>query len=373
MTSPVTNAAALADDLDHAEATNPDMFNTMPTVHAGAPKQLQKSGKLLGSETEGVNQILPHRNKWAWDLYIKGAANNWMPTEIPMVRDVANWKAKDVLTNDERLVIKRCLGFFAGSESLVSNNLMVLAKWIVDPECRQYMARQMYEECLHNHTIVYICDAMDLDIHEVYEAYQSIPAIKAKDDFLMRTTGRINAQDFNTKTIEGKRELMKAAFIYWIICEGTFFFSGFAMLLAMSNKIPGIAEQIQYTLRDESLHIEFGTKLINTLKSQYPEAWDKSLEKELTQLMQEAVELEVAYARDVLPRGILGLTSEMFLDYMQHIANRRLAGLGMSFRYEKDRNPFPWMANVIDIKKQKNFFESRVTDYQSEAVLNDDF
>lgn len=336
-------------------------------------KASQKTGELLGSDTEGVNQILPHRNKWAWDLYIKGAANNWMPTEIPMIKDVHSWKTKDVLTDDERLVIKRCLGFFAGSESLVSNNLMVLAKWITDPECRQYMARQMYEECLHNHTIVYICDALDLDIDEVYQAYESIPAIKAKDDYLMRTTGSINDNSFTTQTIEGKRELFKASFIYWIICEGTFFFSGFAMLLSMSNKIPGIAEQIQYTLRDESLHIEFGTTVLNTLKKQYPEAWDDELETELTDLMKEAVELEVAYAKDVLPRGILGLSADMFVDYMQYIANRRLESLGMSFKYEKDVNPFPWMAEKIDIKKQKNFFETRVTAYQSEAVLDDDF
>lgn len=335
--------------------------------------QLQKTGELLGDETEGVNQILPHRNKWAWDLYLKGAANNWMPTEIPMVKDISSWKSKDVLTDDERLVIKRCLGFFAGSESLVSNNLMVLAKWITDPECRQYMARQMYEECLHNHTVVYICDALDLDVNEVYEAYMTIPAIKAKDDFLMKTTGHINKEGFNTHTIEGKRDLLRDAFTYWIICEGTFFYSGFAMLLSMSNKIPGIAEQIQYTLRDETLHIQFGTTVINTIRKQYPEIWNDEIEEEFTEMMKEAVKLEIDYAKDVLPRGILGLSADMFVDYMQFIANRRLESLGMKFRYDKDKNPFPWMAEKIDIKKQKNFFETRVTEYQSEGMLSDDF
>ncbi len=332
-----------------------------------------KTGEILGEETEGVNQILPHMNRWAWDLYIKGAANNWMPTEIPMVKDQQSWKSKDVLTDDERLVIKRCMGFFAGTESLVSNNLMSLAKWITDPECRQYMARQMYEECLHNHTVVYICDALDLDVNEVYEAHINIPAIKDKDDFLMASTANVNDPHFETKTIEGKRNLYKAAFMYWIICEGTFFYSGFAMLLSMSNKIPGIAEQIQYTLRDERLHIEFGTKLLNTMRAQYPDLMTDQLEDELTQIMQRAVELEVAYAHDVLPRGILGLNADMFLDYMQYIANRRMEGLSMKFRYPKDKNPFPWMSEKVDIKKQKNFFETKVTDYQSEGVLDDDF
>jgi len=339
----------------------------------GDNKPRGKSGKLLGSETEGVNQILPHRNKWAWDLYIKGAANNWMPTEVPMTTDMNNWKSDGVISEDERLVVKRCLGFFAGSESLVSNNLMVLAKYITDPECRQYMARQMYEECLHNHTIVYICDSLDLDIEEVYEAYETIPSIKAKDDFLLTTTTDISANEFNTQTLEGRRELTKAAFIYWIVCEGTFFYSGFAMLLSMAKKIPGIAEQIQYTLRDESLHIQFGTGVINKIREQYPDVWTEAFEDELTVILKKAVDLEIAYAQDVLPRGILGLNSNMFVDYMQFVANRRLENLRMKFRYEKDKNPFPWMAETIDLQKQKNFFETKVTDYQSQSVLDDDF
>ena len=359
MTTPQTQK--LHDDFD--ERLNPHAGVTLP----------QKTGELLAAETEGVNQILPHRNKWAWDLYITGAANNWMPTEIPMSKDVLSWNAPDVLSEDERLVIKRCLGFFAGSESLVSNNLMALAKWITDPECRQYMARQMYEECLHNHTIVYICDSLDLDINEVYEAYVTIPAIKAKDDFLMRTTGAVNDPNFETQTTAGRQALFKASFIYWIICEGIFFFSGFAMLLSMTNKIPGIAEQIQYTLRDETNHILFGTLLLNKLKEQYPEIWTPEFEAELTQLLKEAVQLEIAYAKDVLPRGILGLNADMFVDYMQYIANRRLEKLGFRFRYDQEKNPFPWLAEKIDIQKQKNFFETKVTDYQSEGVLDDDF
>lgn len=330
----------------------------------------RKTGELLGIELEGVNQILPHMHPWAWQSYLDGAANNWMPTEVPMSTDIANWPK---LTDDERLVVKRNLGFFAGSESLVANNLFALAKHITDPECRQYMARQQYEECLHNHTIVYICDSLDLNIHEVYEAYENIPSIKAKDDFLMRATSDLNRPDFSTETLEGKRELYKGAFVYWVICEGILFYSGFAMLLSMSDRVPGIAEQIQYTLRDESLHIKFGTNLLNTLRKQYPDIMTDAFEQELTDLVKEAVELEIQYAKDVLPRGILSLNSEMFVDYMQYIGNRRLEALGMKHRFDSDKNPFPWLSEKIDIQKQKNFFETRVTDYASASVLEDDF
>jgi ribonucleoside-diphosphate reductase beta chain len=329
--------------------------------------------KILGQDTAGVNQILPHTNKWAWDLYKLGKNNNWTPEEVPMVKDVQNWKKDDAISDDERLLIKRCLGFFAGSESLVGNNLFTMFKYVTDPECRQFMARQMYEECLHNDTIVYICDSLDLDINEVYQAYETIPSIKAKDDFLMSVTRNLAQNPVDSQTPAGIKEIIKAAFIYWIVCEGTFFYSGFAMLLALSEKIPGIAEQIQYTLRDESLHIKFGTNLLNKIREQHPDVWTKELDEELTGYLKEAVALEITYAKDVLPKGILGLNADMFVDYMQHIANRRLANLGMDFRYEKDVNPFPWLSETIDLSKQKNFFETKVTEYQNAGALDDDF
>jgi ribonucleoside-diphosphate reductase beta chain len=332
-----------------------------------------KTGTIIGKESTGVNQILPHVNVWAWDLYRAGKNNNWNPEEVPMTKDVQNWKSETALSEAERLVIKRCLGFFAGSESLVGNNLFTLFKYITDPECRQYMARQMYEECLHNDTVVYICDSLDLDINEVYQAYQTIPSIKAKDDFLMQATGMLNNNNIDPSTTSGVREIIKAAFIYWVVCEGTFFYSGFAMLLAMSEKIPGIAEQIQYTLRDESIHIKFGTTLLNKIREQRPDVWDDALDQELIGYLKDAVELEIKYAQEVLPRGILGLNADMFVDYMQFIANRRMAALNMDFRYDNDKNPFPWLSETIDLDKQKNFFESKVTEYQNAGALADDF
>ena len=145
------------------------------------------------------------------------------------------------------------------------------------------------------------------------------------------------------------------------------------MLLALADKIPGIAEQIQYTLRDESIHIQFGTTLLNKIREQHADVWDTELDMELIGYLKKAVDLEVQYAKDVLPTGILGLNADMFVDYMQHIANRRLAGLGMEKQYEKDENPFPWLSETIDLSKQKNFFETKVTEYQNAGALDDDF
>jgi ribonucleoside-diphosphate reductase beta chain len=330
-----------------------------------------KTGEIISSNQTGVNQILPHVNKWAWDLYKTGKRNNWDPEEIAMTRDSQNWNS-GVLTEDEKRVAKRTLGFFAGSESLVGNNLVTLYQYVTDPECRQYMSRQIWEECLHNDTVVHICDSLSLDIAEVYEAYKNIPSIKAKDEFLMSVTDGI-LTNVDVSTTKGLQEVVRAAFLYWIVCEGTFFFSGFAMLLAMKEKIPGIGEQIEYTLRDESNHIKFGTMLINKIKEQNPQIWTTEFENELTEYLKQAVALEIAYANDVLQGGILGLNSSMFVQYMEYIGNRRLEGIGMKYRFKSDTNPFKFLSEVQDLIKAKNFFETRVIEYQSSGALSDDF
>ena len=336
---------------------------------------MAKTGLLLGEEVAGVNQILPHKHEFAWDLFLKGVANNWSPAEINMSEDVDQWK-NGALTDDEKLLVKRCLGFFASTESLVGNNLLLTVnRWVTDAECRQYILRQAYEESLHNWTVVTCCDSYGLKVPEVYEAYINIPSIKNKDDFLMDITTDINRQDFSTKTVEGKREFLRNLITYYTVCEGTFFFSGFAMLLALGrqNKLPGLSDQIRYTLRDESLHIQFGTYLINTIKKQYPSVWTKKFEAETVEHIKKAVELEVLYANDVLPRGILGLNADMFVDYMQYIGNRRLEGIDINFQFDSDQNPFPWLSEVVDIGAMTNFFERKVKDYQNSGTLEDDF
>ena len=334
-----------------------------------------KDGLILGDEIAGVNQILPNKHKQVWDLFQKGVANNWSPSEINMSDDIAQWKG-DALTKDEKLLVKRCLGFFAGSESLVGNNLLLtVARWVTDAECRQYILRQAYEESLHNWTVVTCCDSYNLKVSEVYEAYLNVPSIKAKDDFLMEITTDVNRPDFSTKSVEGKKEFLRNLVSYYIVCEGTFFFSGFAMLLALGrqNKLPGLSDQIRYTLRDESIHIQFGTYLINTIKEQNPSVWTKKFEKETVDHIIKAVELEIDYAKDVLPRGILGLNADMFIDYMQYIGNRRLEGIGIDYRFDSDKNPFPWLSEVVDTAAMTNFFERKVKDYQNSGSLEDDF
>lgn len=331
-----------------------------------------KTGLILGNGEATVNQILPHKHLWVWELYMTSCANNWMPTEISMQNDALQWE-NGTITEDEKLLVKRCIGFFAGTESLVANNLMSAMRFISDPECLHYMNRQAFEESLHNLTIVTVCDSLRLSTEEVYEAYRNIPSIKAKDDFLMSITTDVSRVGFDPLSIEGKTEILKDLLAFYIICEGTFFFSGFAMLLALGaqNKMVGLADQIRYTLRDETNHIGFGVYLINNIIQQNPELWTQDLQDLFTKFIVTAVELEIAYAKDALPNGILGLNSDMFIEYMHYIGNRRLEQIGLAYRFKSDHNPFPWLGEQVDIPVVGSFFERRERNYRAAGALED--
>jgi ribonucleoside-diphosphate reductase beta chain len=325
--------------------------------------------RLINCNTVDVNQLMPLKYKWAWEHYLNGCANHWMPTEVPMNRDIDLWKSSD-LSEAERLMIMRNLGFFSTAESLVANNIVLsIYKYITNPECRQYLLRQAFEEAIHTHTFHYVVESLNLDEGEIFNMYNEIPAIKAKDEFEMKLTADIVAENFDTTTVAGKQKFLENLIGYYIIMEGLFFYSGFAMILSLhrQNKMTGIGEQFQYILRDETVHLNFGIDLINGIKEENPEVWTPEFQQHIIDKISEAVELESNYAKDCLPQGILGLTAPMFDEYAKFIANRRLERIGLPKQYEA-QNPFPWMSETIDLGKEKNFFETRVTDYQSASL-----
>ncbi len=326
--------------------------------------------RLINCGTVDVNQLMPLKYKWAWEHYLNGCANHWMPTEVPMGKDIELWKSNS-LTEDERRVIMRNLGFFSTAESLVGNNItLAIFKHVTNPEARQYLLRQGFEEAIHTHAFHYIVESLALDQSEVFNMYNEVNSINNKDVFEMKLTEDILRDGFSTQTFEGAQKFLKNLIGFYIIMEGIFFYSGFAMILSFhrQNKMTGIGEQFQYILRDETIHLNFGIDLINSIKEENPELWTVEFQDEMVNLIREAVELEVRYAQDCLPRGILGLTAPMFREYVQYIADRRLERIGLKAQY-RSKNPFPWMSETIDLGKEKNFFETRVTEYQSSANL----
>ncbi len=338
----------------------------------GADKRVDVTKKrLINCNAVDVNQLMPLKYKWAWEHYLNGNANHWMPNEVPMGKDIELWKS-NALSADERRVIMRNLGFFATAESLVGNNIVLaIFRHVTNPEARQYLLRQSFEEAIHTHAFLYIVESLTLDQGEVFNMYNEVNSIHNKDKFEMQITEEILRPDFTTSTFEGAQKFLENLVGYYIIMEGIFFYSGFAMILSFlrQNKMVGIGEQFQYILRDETVHLNFGIDLINGIKEENPHLWTEAFQEALTLKIREAVELEIQYAEDCLPRGILGLTAPMFRDYVQYIADRRLERIGLKVQY-RSKNPFPWMSETIDLGKEKNFFETRVTEYQSASNLS---
>ena len=330
-----------------------------------------ESKRLINCGTVDVNQLMPLKYEWAWEHYLNGCANHWMPSEVPMGADIALWKSNN-LNEEERRVIMRNLGFFATAESLVANNLtLAIFRHVTNAECRQYLLRQAFEEAIHTHTFHYIVESLDLDEREVFGMYHDIPSISAKDEMEMSLTADLLDPDFSTETFEGAQKFLENLVGYYVIMEGIFFYAGFAMVLSFhrQNRMKGIGEQFQYILRDETIHLNFGVDLINGIKAENPELWTPEFQDRLVGKIRHAVTLEEAYARDCLPNGVLGLNSELFEEYVRYVADRRLERIGLPRQYMA-KTPFPWMSETIDLGKEKNFFESRVTDYQKASRLS---
>jgi len=325
---------------------------------------------ILNDDKTDPNKILPIEYDWAREYYRAGVNNNWVPEEIPMGEDVTQWNG-DALTDAERQLVEWNLGFFSTAESLTANNIVLaLYEYVTSPECRQYLLRQAYEEAIHTDTFIYCCDSLGLDPDYVYGMYEEVPSIEEKDEYVVDLTEAILDDDFELRTDEDVRSFLRDLVGFYVIMEGIFFYAGFAMMLGLKrqNKMVGIGQQFEYIMRDESLHVGFGVDLINQIRSERPDVWTEPFGEEVTDLITEAVELEQIYAREACPEGLLGMSAEQFEEYVEHVADRRLGQLDLPEQYGTP-NPFPWMSEQVDLNKEKNFFETQVTEYQSGGSL----
>ena len=335
-------------------------------------RRVKASEKRIINGSTDVNQLVPFKYRWAWDKYLAGCANHWMPQEVSMARDIQQWKMGQ-LSEDEMRIVKRNLGFFVTADSLAANNITLgTYRHITAPECRQFLLRQAFEEAIHTHAYQYIVESLGLDESEIFNAYHEVSSIRDKDEFLIPFIDAVMDPTFKTGTPEADQTLLKSLIVFACLMEGLFFYVGFTQILALGrqNKMTGAAEQYQYILRDESMHCNFGIDLINQLKLENPHLWTAQFKDEIKGLFLRAVDLEYAYAEDTMPRGVLGLNAAMFKGYLRFIANRRAVQIGLDPLFPNEENPFPWMSEMIDLKKEKNFFETRVVDYQAGSALS---
>ncbi|MCF8999786.1 ribonucleotide-diphosphate reductase subunit beta [Acinetobacter nectaris] len=351
---------------------NLDVAPGLEELEMGAGR-VQVDDKAMINCRADLNQLVPFKYEWAWQKYLDGCANHWMPQEVNMNHDIALWKSENGLTEDERTIIMRSLGFFSTADSLVANNLVLaIYRLITNPECRQYILRQGFEEAIHTHAYQYCIESLGMDEGEVFNMYREVPSVARKAAWGLKYTQALGDPTFKTGTPETDQQLLRNLIAFYCVLEGIFFYCGFTQILSMGrrNKMNGVAEQFQYILRDESMHVNFGIDMINQIKIENPHLWTAEFQQEVIQMILEGTMLEIEYARDTMPRGVLGMNAAMMEEYLKFICNRRLVQLGLPEQYKGVTNPFQWMSEMMDLRKEKNFFETRVTDYQTGGALS---
>ena len=328
--------------------------------------------RIINGTDADVIQLYPMKHKFAWDAYLVGNANHWLPTEISMQIDIEQWKSTTVLSDDERRAFETVLGFFTTADSMAANNIVLAAyRHITSPECRMYLLRQAYEEAIHTHSYQYIVESLALDEGKIFNMCREVESIYNKASFILTFNEGIFNPEFKTGTFENDQKFLENIVVFSLIMEGIFFYSAFAVMFGFQRqkKMVGSAEQIQYIMRDESQHLNFGINLINTIKVEQPELWTPEFQQHVIDLVKEATVLEYTFAQTVFPKGIFGMNAEGFKQYIEFVADRRLASIGLPTQFNV-QNPFPWMSEAVDLNKEKNFFETRVTEYQTGGTLD---
>ncbi|AXK73486.1 ribonucleoside-diphosphate reductase [Lysobacter sp. TY2-98] len=309
--------------------------------------------------------LRPMRYPAFYDMYRDAVRNTWTVEEIDFGIDVND--LRDKLTPADRHLIERLVAFFATGDSIVANNLVLnLYQHVNAPEARMYLSRQLYEEALHVQFYLTLLDAYVPDVERraaAFDAIENIPSIRAKADFCFRWIDSI--QGLQRLETRGDRRTLLLNLICFACCiEGLFFFAAFAYVWFLRSRglLPGLAAGTNWVFRDESGHMAFALEVIRTARDEEPDLFDVAMERDVRAMLREAVDVEAAFAHDVLAGGVNGLSPREMRQYLEYVADLRLAALGMTPEFGS-RNPFAFM-DLQDVQELTNFFERRVSAYQ---------
>ncbi|MBX7210317.1 MAG: ribonucleotide-diphosphate reductase subunit beta [Verrucomicrobiaceae bacterium] len=326
--------------------------------------------KVINGRKSMTFNLLPLRYKWAYDLYRTMKANHWEPEDIQMQKDVEQWRSNEI-TENERWIIMMGVGYFSAAEGIVGDNIQhVIRELVTAPELKLVLGRHAHEENIHADSLLYMISSLGINPHECEAMFEQIPTIVKKNEFVTKTSHALR-RDLDLTKPENKQLLAKNIFMFGQCMEGTQFYGLFGMILSLyrQNKFPGIGQMFRYTLRDESNHIELLRNLFMDLIEENQEIWTPEFREELVNTMREAVALEKEFIRDCLPVNAVGLSSDEFERYIDYIADRRLVGCGLPELNPGIKNSLPWLAELMDIRKEQNFFEGKVTDYKKSSAL----
>ncbi len=321
---------------------------------------------LLGKASPEDMNLHPLKYKWAYDLYNQAVRNTWFPHEIALGEDLEDWRK---MTEDERHAVKFLMAFFNPAELIVNRSLALgVYPYLKSPECHLYLAKQMFEEANHCVSFEYVLETFPFDRETVFNTHIVTPSMVAKEAFINKYLIRMTEETLDIETPEGKKDFVRNLVATNIVMEGIWFYSGFMVALSFRqrNQLRNFGSMINWVLRDESLHLQFGINLIHNILEENPEILTEEFAQEIKQIVIDGVELEVAYNLDLFPRGILGLNADYVNQYVKYVADRRLEELGLQMHY-KATNPAKWMAGATDVYELVNFFEAQNTSYEVDA------
>ena len=315
-----------------------------------------------------INQLAPFRYPWAWEYFLNANKNHWTPLDIAMAQDVHDYQHK--LTLEERHVYENVLSYLTTSDILAMRNIgLAVMEKMTAPELQIYQARQVFEEAMHTWTYQHCIESIGLDQSEIYNRYRVVPEINAKISMANRRLDSVLRSDIDLTNQDELNNFVLAYTFFAGVFEGTWFYNGFSPIFSLQRRglMKGTAEQLQYIMRDEVLHASFGIRVVNEIRKENKVTLDP---KALRDMWDEAEAAETGYANYLLKDPILGYSKENHIEQFRFIANRRARQLHIEEPFPGAECALTWLDEQANIRKEKNFFETRVTEYQTGGALN---
>jgi ribonucleoside-diphosphate reductase beta chain len=335
---------------------------------AASMKPVNPDDKRVINGMTDINQLAPFKYPWAWDYFLNANKNHWTPLDINMTQDLHDYQHK--LTLEEKHLYENVLSYLTTSDILAMRNIgLAVMEKMSAPELQIYQARQVYEEALHTWTYQHCIETIGLAQGEIYNRYRVVPQINAKIQIANRRLSSVLRPDIDLHDRDELENFVMAYIFFAGIFEGCWFYNGFSPIFALQRRglMKGTAEQFQYIMRDEVMHASFGIRVAKTIIREENVKLDP---KAISEMWQEADAAEAGYANYLLKDPILGYSAEDHIGQFRFIANRRARSLNLEEPFPGAEATLTWLDEQANLRKEKNFFETRVTEYQTGGALN---
>jgi len=365
--------AATSEDIHPAakrliQQLNNTNVNNQPVKKAQAVQPVRAGDKRVVNGKTDINQLAPFKYPWAWKFFLNANKNHWTPLDINMAQDIQDYHQK--LTSNERHVYENVLSYLTTSDILAMRNIgLAVMEKMSAPELQIYQARQVYEEALHTWTYQHCIETLGLDQGEIYNRYRVVPQIHQKISIANDRLDAVLRTDIDLNKRDDLLNFLLSYIFFAAVFEGCWFFNGFSPIFALQRRglMKGTGEQLQYIMRDEVMHCGFGIRTVRQLMQEENIKPDARI---LRHMWDEAEAAEQAYAGYILREPILGYNAGDHVEQFRYIANRRARQLDFSEPFPGARCALPWLDEQSNIRKEKNFFETRVTEYQTGGGLH---